>query len=453
MPRERSEFTEADRELIAFQLSDKIAPSTVESYKNKGVAQWQQFLVTVRGWDATAPDWPKYLWLQSETDTDDFRTQLFILYASHLRRCGVTDLGIYFKALAHDFNMRGLQNTAKLLSSALVLVARQFGQRREAKARAQNRELGKSEKDATSGRMLMSMYKVEWTNGLVSGQVMVIDQAVGSLIGWVLAQFGLRISNLARTESVVKQRKGNRIDPVTGEEVVVTLDQHVVRAQDVSVKLEGVDELVSAFSFSHRSSKGKVIGMIWTFWSSKSNQRGNRLVRHQVTNRSEGERMLLEMCGVFMWFAQFDSPEDIFFSRPQAGRVGGTLGTPYRLGNDQHGRYIYQQKDVSEVVKACASRFGLDPDRFSTKSFKNLGISTLQNNREELGMSEEEVAKYFDHASIGSNRHYQRKDMFCRGPLSLLEEEKLYDHENLVLLNATRKSGVMGGLGSTSSSR
>ena len=69
-------------------------------------------------------------------------------------------------------------------------------------------------------------------------------------------------------------------------------------------------------------------------------------------------------------------------------------------------------------------------------------------------MSEKEVAILFDHSSVGSNRHYQRKDMHGGGPLAFLENGKLYDHENLVLLDAARKSGLRGDLsaGSMSSS-
>ena len=407
-----------------------------------------------RGWDINDPEWTKQLWLQCDSDTDDFRTQLFMLYAFNLQQCGVTDLGSYFKALAHDFSSRGLQSTAKLLSSQLVLVARRGSYRKEVRARAQSRELGKTEKDAVSGRMLMSLYEVEWVNGLSSCHVVVIDQAVACLIGWFLAQFGLRISNLARTESLTQQLKGNKMDPVSGEEIPVMMDQHVIRAGDVSVQLEGMPDFVTAWEFNRRSNNARVIGMVWTFWSSKSNQDGKRMVRFQLTNQSEGEKKLLNMLVVFVGFAQFGSPDDIFFSRLHAGLVRGSLGNPSRTEVNRQQRYVYTQKDVNDVVKACATRCNLDPGRFSTKSFKNLGISTLQNNREELNMSEKEVAILFDHSSVGSNRHYQRKDMYCGGPLAFLENGKLYDHENLVFLDAARRSGLRGDLsaGSTSSS-
>ena len=50
--------------------------------------------------------------------------------------------------------------------------------------------------------------------------------------------------------------------------------------------------------------------------------------------------------------------------------------------------------------------------------------------------------------------HYQRKVMHCGEPLAFLENGKLNDNENLVLLDAARRSGLRGDLsaGSMSSS-
>ena len=48
-------------------------------------------------------------------------------------------------------------------------------------------------------------------------------------------------------------------------------------------------------------------------------------------------------------------------------------------------------------------RFNLNPKQFSTKSFKNCGISTLQRKRDVLGKSEKEIANQFDHAAVNLN--------------------------------------------------
>ena len=100
-------------------------------------------------------------------------------------------------------------------------------------------------------------------------------------------------------------------------------------------------------------------------------------------------------------FVQFGSSDDLFFSRLHVGLVRGSLGNPSWTDVNQQQRHVYTQKYVNEVVKACATRCELDPGRFSTKSFKSLGISTLQNNREELKVLEKEAAIFFDHSSVG----------------------------------------------------
>ena len=119
------------------------------------------------------------------------------------------------------------------------------------------------------------------------------------------------------------------------------MDQHVIRAGDVSVQLEGIPNLVTACEFNRRSNNARVIGMVWTFWSSKSNQDGKRMVRFQLTNQSEGEKKLLNMLVVFVGFAQFGSPDDIFFSRLHAGLVRGSLGNPSRTEVNRQQRYVY----------------------------------------------------------------------------------------------------------------
>ena len=67
----------------------------------------------------------------------------------------------------------------------------------------------------------------------------------------------------------------------------------------------------------------------------------------------------------------------------------------------------------------------------------------MQSHREELVMNEEEVAKYFDHKSVSSNRHYQRPDLSLSGPLGFMtcDVNRMYRHENLVLLNESRNIG------------
>ena len=182
--------------------------------------------------------------------------------------------------------------------------------------------------------------------------------------------------------------------------------------------------------------------------SSKSNQKAKKVETQRLGNAPFGERRLLSILDIFIRFAQYDTLQDMVFSRPHASRLRGTFSDPLPAALGDGERFRYQQDIVNDLVKMCAIRFDLDPDLFSTKSFKNCGISTMQTHREELNMSEKEVATSFAHASVSSNRHYQRADLSQSGPLGFMNEHgnELYKHENLEILKESRKSGSRSNL-------
>ena len=104
-------------------------------------------------------------------------------------------------------------------------------------------------------------------------------------------------------------------------------------------------------------------------------------------------------------------------------------------------RKRFQQDIVNQVVNRCAVRFGLSPDTFSTKSFKNCGISTIQLHKEELKLKDQGVAKQFDLSTVSSSQHYQRPNIDIVGPLAFLkEDDQLYAHRNLEILEDVRQS-------------
>ena len=201
-----------------------------------------------------------------------------------------------------------------------------------------------------------------------------------------------------------------------------------------------VDEM-DAVQFSGIRELQVIDKMIFDIVTSKSNQSKKRLVQYTLTSASFGEVKLLEMFSAFMRLAQYEHGMDMVFSRPNARSLQGSLGMailPLAVMGDK--RFRYQQAIVNRVVKACAVRLGLDPVYFTTKSFKNCGISTMQSHRDEVGMNEMEVAKFFDHQTVSANRHYQRPDLGSSGPLGFMTENggRLYDHGNLVLLAESR---------------
>jgi hypothetical protein len=426
-------------------LSDKLALSTLAGYRGKGIQKWRVFLEEERKWSAERLLSDDVVCLQGLEFTDERRIDLFILYIHHLQQGGVADVSIYCKALAYDFTMKGWFAVAQLLQSPMVMTARQHGERDQARAKAKARD-GRV-KQAVSGTMLVSLYEREWCVAKTSRDMKTIDRAAACLAGWLMVQTGLRVSNLLKTESDRRQLAGRTEAPGGGSknpDHVVELDRHVMRAEDVLLKVEGKDGLITALEFSRRMGDAEVTFIVCSVVTSKSNQKGGRVVKFTLTKNSPGEARLVEMMMVFMKFAQYDSPQDMVFSRPQVARLRGTFGAPQEAAQDDGVRHRYQQDIVNEVVKECAARHGLDGQWFSTKSFKNCGISTAQAHRAESGSSETEVAARFDHKSVHSNRHYQRAEMAAPGPLSFLKSDGnlLYQHSNLVLLEEMRMAGA-----------
>jgi hypothetical protein len=139
---------------------------------------------------------------------------------------------------------------------------------------------------------------------------------------------------------------------------------------------------------------------------------------------------------IFIKFAQYDDPTDLAFSRVEASRLRGTLSNPLAAGRGM-GRKRYQQQEVSSLIKEAAVVFQLDPNKFSTKSFKNGGITTIKLNERALGVSSQDIANQFDHKSIASSRRYQKEtpvESGERGPLKFLQENKVYAHKNLTVM-------------------
>ena len=315
-------------------LSDNISHTTKAAYGNKGLIMWIKFLRVSREWpEALLGDKVSYC-LQRPSDTDKRRVQMFILYLYDLKQSGITDTGIYCKALANDFIMQGYAEMALLLRSHLIRIARHHGERNEASNRRPVFTKNTAKKDAVSGIMLINLYEIEWKGAIISQDVKVIDKGVACLMGFFMAQFGLRISNLAKVESDRSQILGLPIILSGTLNVLPSiLDTHALRVMDLRILM-------------------------------------------------------------------------------------------------------------NKVVKACAIRHGLDPDYFSTKSFKNCAISTMQDHKNEMGMNEEEVARSFDHQSVSSSRHYQRKNLNTSGPLGFLSQEggNFCNHENLEILDEQRRA-------------
>jgi hypothetical protein len=85
---------------------------------------------------------------------------------------------------------------------------------------------------------------------------------------------GLRVSNLLKTESD-RQQLASRIEAPAGEvgNGVDDLDRHVMRTEDVLLKVEGKEGLISALAYSHLLEDVGVVVIMCSVVTSKSNQK------------------------------------------------------------------------------------------------------------------------------------------------------------------------------------
>ena len=111
--------------------------------------------------------------------------------------------------------------------------------------------------------------------------------------------------------------------------------------------------------------------------------------------------MLVSCMSDWAILAAYDDPGDMFFSR--------------KSPSAQHSRRRLQSSMVADIVKRCAKRQGDPKARFSTKSFKIGGVSSLK----AMGEANEIVTSKMDHRSSGGSRAYQRVELGAKqGPLA-----------------------------------
>ena len=71
-------------------------------------------------------------------------------------------------------------------------------------------------------------------------------------------------------------------------------------------------------------------------------------------------------------------------------------------------RHVYPGTLANLQAKEVASLNGLDDAHVSTKSLKILAITTLEEARGELGLTQRQVASFCDHKSLGGNAAYKQ---------------------------------------------
>ena len=374
---------QGDEVVIQKALRDIVVPTVQSSYKGKGIEVWREFLTTERGWreDSSVMN----IFMEGDNVKDEDRQRLLIVFAMRLKGRGLVPRK-YFQALMHDF--RTNLKPINVFDAKTVMEARKTMYSWDARAVSKAKDA--AEKLPVTWDMLENMRENSWPRTKLEGlKAAEVDRAMAYLAGLMMWNWGLRVSEAAKTQS-------DRVQLDAGKEWERALDNHAIKAEDIRIGSKDEDGAMIWYGGNEWASRkaglqASCVGL--SVRSSKTN-RGGRSVKYLVEAGSEGEKLLVGIISKWADYAHFESGEDMFLSR----RALDPWGKP-RKG--QRKRLISEL--VSRMVKDCATRLGLPETAYSTKSFKIGGISSLR----KMDVSEEDTMKKMDHKTTNASRHYQ----------------------------------------------
>jgi hypothetical protein len=364
------------------------------------------------------------------------------MYALYLKDRGLVPKD-YFQALAGDFSIRNYPS--KLFSDPMVMLARSTTMRWQGRVLSIAAE--KRQKGAVTFDMLQEMHDFLWIKGSSPGALTAdIDNLMCFVSGLAMYNWALRVSE---TSKVMPDSAYIEAGPN------FELDQHASKAEDIMLGFDkppfddSIDddvslEWLSGYAFSEKSlTERDTLGIPQAAGlaqrTSKTNSRGLREVRYLVTRGSDGEDWLIDGLLFIANRAQYHTPTDMFFSRRS---VKGSRGC--------NPRKRLTSEMMSSVIKACASRMGLPPASFSTKSYKTGGITSLR----ALGDSQAVVQSKTDHKTANASAHYQRSLLgrHSGGPSELRPDQGPLAGGELAYSTATYKIDLAFTAGLSSSS-
>jgi hypothetical protein len=269
------------------------------------------------------------------------------------------------------------------------------------------------------------------------------DAALAITAATMSAIWGLRPSILARTvsEGTASKHCDHLYDMAVqaGARIHGDLQKrfqngHAILVADVTFGFRNSqsgfpDEWYPALTYASRpEGQGRSADlMVMATPTSKTNQAGGRPKRYfSSTDSSELEALFIRMAGMIADHAQYDSSDNLFFSRPQRSGLG---------------RRDLRSKDLSDCSKGIATKHGLPRGSFSAKSFKNQKFSLMSAE----GNSDQEVASALGHASARSSQHYIRPVMESRADETSGEGRRPYTALSVERnLSATKMLGYEG---------
>ena len=385
---------------MALILSDRYALNTSKRLRGKGMPYWLKFLES-RGLVASRPIMSVYMVGPGIQDQD--RLHLLCMFALYLKDQNRNPKD-HFQALAGEFS--SMHHPIWLFTDPMVMLAR------STTWRWQGRDLSLAaeqlQKCPVTYEMLTEMHSRVWPYSKLSNpSIAQHDELMAFFAGLSMYNWGLRVSE---TSKVLSDKVFEEASPEWADRI----DNHAAQAADflfgfrplptpnIPAESMGLDWF-SAFECQQSNCcRGRPVSIGLSIRTSKTNQYGKREVRFTVVRGSEGEDWLIDGLFHLALAAGYHSPKDMFFSR-----------VAERRGRNPRKRLL--SKMVADLIKACAERMDLPPDKFSTKSFKIGGISSLK----ALGDSQELLQSKMDHASASASAHYQRPLLGQRqGPLA-----------------------------------
>lgn len=448
-----------DEARIAISQQFGLSVATSNRYRGKGWPQWEAFMRS-RGWLPQPPFTTLFLDKgdRSYRLSDQQRTELVILFTVYLREQGLEPYD-YVLALRKEFERVGAN--VSIFDAEAVMVAKSRQVPYLARDRATTKRA--NERQTVTALMLKRCYDEDIVPlpALCECPVDLVDYFGAVCIGFCIYNFGKRVGQFAKTttddaalepsraiEAMVRglaslsssssssSSSASKLEfPSQSVDSRLLVDAHCIRAMDVIFTCKRRFEFVSVSADALRQSEllesSIPLEVSLTFYTSKADQNGERPENYVVeTVSSPAEAALVRMLWKWAWFAQYEHPLDMFFSRPGIGVLGSA------------GRKRLRRDSVNNVAKFCAVSEGLVPSGFSTNSFKVGGYSRqLREEGQELGaepnavLIQRRLTGYFGHRSVKAAKHYQRPSARTDGPLSsvwLDAERDALDHRDLV---------------------
>ena len=424
-----------DDETVVRMRSDRILSSTRSSYGDQ-MPRLRNFFRLRRQWSWKAVH-SEHIWMENVGPPPRYEVwnrlrirELIILMAWLLEgeKLRHSQVSTFCKGLADQMRLRGHDDLADLLHHPAVMVARRYGYRETARVMAMKRDENACK--MLEGHLVVKYADDRWREGASETDMRLVDKAVGSLILLTLVQCSLRISSLCRTESVTEQKKAaatRSLAPDGG----VALDRNILWCTDVSfyvvclglldkaVVMDGLE--LSLWWSAHPEAFPRVEWMGVAFRSSKCNADGKRANKFRVERDCQENCDYLDRILFMVGMAEYSRAQDPFFSRPVSEQVKRTLSrrsasmvdgwSNTKRGDHVHEgriRHVYPGTLANLMAKEVAHLNGLDDTHVTTKSLKILAITTLEEARGELGLSQMQVASFCDHKSLGGNAAYKQ---------------------------------------------